>query len=839
MFTRNRQSSIAQSLALFFILLLASVGLYYGWRLFWFLTDDAFIAFRYVSNSILGFGYTWNLPPFRPVEGYTSFLWVVLLDIVWRATGIEPPDSANTISLLFAYGITFLGIAMLLKMRLRSQLHKIRLLLLALVLSGVLTNRTYLTWTSSGLETAMFNFFVTAWVFSCLFVPPSTPRWLGWMTLTAVLIALTRPDGLLFIAATLLLNVLTLFNRIKEGYPQRRYLLSLTPLLITVAHLLWRKYKYGEWLPNTHAAKSVAIWPESGLRYLLSFIIEYTLWFWIAMVLLFLLTRLRNLLWRHPTQQFLAWLRDPTPTRSIIVLTVVGTLVAHFAYYTIIIGGDHFEYRIYSHLILFVFLSSVWLLNALNATAPWALVFLGLLGLCALPIPWTYWTATRDLFSLQEKHGRHVPIASRFPPPLRPYVSLFDSQQSWLIEHYVGESQVRHKVFYEYQTRSYPPRSIGISLLPDNHLVMIADAVGVPGWVLPTTNIIDAHGLNDYVIARNPVDPGRFRKIAHERYPPVNYVECFQPNVKLLTTNKFVIAQRELTADVIVACENREWPPGVDNRRHLYRAINLGIDSVNAPAVDSYIWGVWPSDMLYLYFVPPEQDSTQLNTMLLDAFSGYAGLGCVVIPPVEQLVNRSDYLFSFLSVTGQSDLPELAVPLPWTQVFTERIERQSLPYHLGYTALAGPEAEPQPDQPRVAVWTNQLRLLGYDLPRTSYQPGETIYPTLYYHVGNSLSAGYSIFTHLLGTTHNPTTAGPLWGQDDGDLCHGLYPMERWQSGSIVVGKMAITIPLNAPSGDYKLVVGFYDRQTGERVLLSGEMAGKDGVDLASVRVNIP
>ena len=50
----------------------ALVLLYLGWKLFWFLTDDAYIAFRYVSNAHLGHGYVWNPPPFRPVEGYTS-----------------------------------------------------------------------------------------------------------------------------------------------------------------------------------------------------------------------------------------------------------------------------------------------------------------------------------------------------------------------------------------------------------------------------------------------------------------------------------------------------------------------------------------------------------------------------------------------------------------------------------------------------------------------------------------------------------------------------------------------------------------------------------------------
>ncbi len=45
-----------------------------GWRELWFLTDDAFIAFRYVSNAMEGRGLVWNPAPFAQVEGYTSFL---------------------------------------------------------------------------------------------------------------------------------------------------------------------------------------------------------------------------------------------------------------------------------------------------------------------------------------------------------------------------------------------------------------------------------------------------------------------------------------------------------------------------------------------------------------------------------------------------------------------------------------------------------------------------------------------------------------------------------------------------------------------------------------------
>src|SRR5713226_6094624 len=116
------------------LLLAAGVGLYAGWRVFWFLTDDAYIAFRYVYNSRLGFGYVWNAPPFKPVEGYTSFLWIVLLDIIWRVTGIDPPGSANVVALIFAAGTLLLTSAMVMRVRLTAALARYRLALVALVL---------------------------------------------------------------------------------------------------------------------------------------------------------------------------------------------------------------------------------------------------------------------------------------------------------------------------------------------------------------------------------------------------------------------------------------------------------------------------------------------------------------------------------------------------------------------------------------------------------------------------------------------------------------------------------------------------------------------------------
>ncbi len=45
---------------------------------FWWVTDDAYISFRYARNLALGEGLRFNVWEQPPVEGYSNFLWFVL-----------------------------------------------------------------------------------------------------------------------------------------------------------------------------------------------------------------------------------------------------------------------------------------------------------------------------------------------------------------------------------------------------------------------------------------------------------------------------------------------------------------------------------------------------------------------------------------------------------------------------------------------------------------------------------------------------------------------------------------------------------------------------------------
>ena len=244
--------------------------------------EDAYISMRYARNFGAGHGLTWNIDE-HPVEGYTNFLWVVLLDIVWRISGMEPPDSANYLSLIFSVLSLVLGLLMVFQLSWRKGLKWFRILFVLLAALGVLTNRTFLAWTSSGLETAMFNFFVLLWLYCSFYIVPGTIRWSLAIATAAACSYLTRPDGLLFVTATLLL--LMIYFVINGTHGLTKKLAAGIPLLSVPLHFIWRKNVYGEWLPNSYYAKVVSLWPESGIRYVMSFILEYGILVWIGLFL--------------------------------------------------------------------------------------------------------------------------------------------------------------------------------------------------------------------------------------------------------------------------------------------------------------------------------------------------------------------------------------------------------------------------------------------------------------------------------------------------------------------------------------------------------------------------
>lgn len=802
------QRSTRHYLFLTIIVLLAGLGLYAGWRLFWFITDDAYIAFRYISNSHLGYGYVWNPPPFKPVEGYTSFLWVVLLDMIWRLTGIEPPDSANVVSLIFAGGTLLLTIAMMLRLRLAPALERYRLGFLALVLVGTLTNRTFLAWTSSGLETAMFNFWLTAWVFVAVSLPSGGLGRLSLLAGLAALMEMTRPDGLLFIGATIALIAIDLWNRLRQEKFQASQLVVFAPFLLSAAHVLWRQWMYGAWLPNTYAAKYTGPWPESGVRYLLSFIIEYSLWFWIVLAAWFCLISLRRLDVSQPMAIARRWINE-LPQSALVPVVVVGALAAHFAYYTFIIGGDHFEYRVYSQLVPLLLVSFVWLVNALAMRPAIALSLVVVSIAAGLPIPWTHWALSQQRTTRLESWIMRVPVAPYFPSPIRAYVQVFDNLQAWLIEHGVSVRHQEHKIFSQYQASLAPPRKAGLLLSPEAQAVRVEGTVGVLSWVLPTVAIIDASGLDDSIVAHNPHDPNGPRLMAHDRIPPEGYLECFQPNVTT-PISKFIVAQRTEDLNTLApACQDRTWP--VTRWRPDAPNPNMAL----APTAERVLDNVWTQDPLFAYYVPPDQTPKQSVEALWTAFNqNFHDIGCLVFPPDG---NSDGYEFAFLPPNLRYAPEELRTIFPWAGIVDFERTGEPEPYNIAYAFPASRGTAPTPVTSHVVEWA-PAGLLGFDLSTSKLQPGGLIEMLLYFRTHQAVSTEQWFRLSLV----DPDAPDTILASDQGDPCRGMYPAPLWEANQMIVTKSLLYVPPDLPAGDYALRVSMFDLQSGPDQLLPAQ-----------------
>jgi arabinofuranosyltransferase len=527
-----------------------TAAVYLGWRELWFLTDDAFIAFRYVSNSMLGRGLVWNPAPFVPVEGYTSFLWVVLLRAIWSVTGVEPPEAANWLGLGFGYGTLAFGAALVMRMRLPERAERLRVALLALAMVWTVTNRTFLTWLSSGLEASLFTFAVTYWVWAGM-RRSSPATYVAHLAAASALGTLTRPDGLLFTAAALVMMVFRIATDPQARAEKLwRYAIAASPLALIAAHLAFRYSMYGYWVPNTYFAKYVAPWPEAGWIYFASFVIEYGLWAWALVALacgaLFVTRVARG--------ASFAW-RDPSPW---LCAGTCGALFAHFAYYTWIIGGDHFEYRVYAHLVLPLGIALVWMAARISARAPAVLTIVSLAIACSVPLPWLHWQLGQQAQYAKLKHGLVIPLAPSVPELVRPAVAALDGWQAWLTKRAVCARQQEHKRFSEHMQRLIPPRSVGAKYEWDERPVIAWRSIGVLAWSLPNVAVIDRLGLNDRIVARVAVTGGP-RTMAHDRKPPAGYVDCFRPNVHVYKGKSRVdVREQPLTDDQIRACDSLE-----------------------------------------------------------------------------------------------------------------------------------------------------------------------------------------------------------------------------------------------------------------------------------------
>lgn len=124
---------------------------------------------------------------------------------------------------------------------------------------------------------------------------------------------------------------------------------------------------------------------------------------------------------------------------------------------------------------------------------------------------------------------------------------------------------------------------------------------------------------------------------------------------------------------------------------------------------------------------------------------------------------------------------------------------------------------------------DEIGLLGYDLDNGwEIPPGRRLGLTLYWQAQRSISDDYHVFVQLGNEI--------LWGQSDGvPVCNRL-PTSLWRPGKVVVDRHRIDVNSGTPPGNYRLRIGLYLPETGERLVPKQGNAGGDSVVLTEIEV---
>jgi hypothetical protein len=288
-----------------------------------FLTDDAYISFRYARNLSDGAGLVFN-PGYEAVEGYTNFLWVLLLAGLDRL-GAAPHVAAIPLSLACSAGLWAVTAVCAARWAPPGRGGAA-----AAIATGLLAvTPSVAVWSTGGLETRLFELLIVSGVFRLISEDAALQRGSSrvWplAALWLALATLTRPDGLLIAASVLGAVLAVRWRELARRWP---WTLASAGLYAGVvgAHYGFRRLYYGEWLPNTYYAKvSGQSWWGLGGQYLEAFALEHAIYLWIPLLLAGVAFQLRR-------------------GSPLLPIAFAAACLPH-ALYVASVGGDHFEFR--------------------------------------------------------------------------------------------------------------------------------------------------------------------------------------------------------------------------------------------------------------------------------------------------------------------------------------------------------------------------------------------------------------------------------------------------------------------------------------------------------------
>jgi arabinofuranosyltransferase len=474
--------------------------------------DDSFVSFRYADNLASGNGLVFNIG--ERVEGYTNFLWTVLVAGM-MAMGGEPIVATSAVNMVL--GFVIVALTMRLAYHLDNEVlgagetpgsasvslacgqdgppprtpnpepcfPALVIAPVAAVLLAVSSPFLLYSVRGSGMETALFTALILATLLAL-----AGRAWVVAGLLT-VLTMMTRPDGIILAGCGTLYALLTGGQGRGErgegaggrGERMGRWLITRHLSLVTgiryggvvaalyIPYFLWRWSYYGYLLPNTFYAKVGSTWSqiERGAVYLFDTGNTYVLPYVVIAA---------------GVAGIWAWHKNTHARWPLVGL--IGGMAALFALYVVIVGGDwmpgaRFVVPIVPLLVLLI----AWGEAGLMRRAGWGLSLVLLTTLLAVLVV-------------------RIPRDSRYNPD-----TPFWEENYWI----------------------HANRETGLWLnthTPTDTLIATAVAGAIPFYSKRPT--IDALGLTDEYIAHRPAETLGQGRAGHEKTDP-DYILKRNPHI--------------------------------------------------------------------------------------------------------------------------------------------------------------------------------------------------------------------------------------------------------------------------------------------------------------------
>lgn len=136
---------------------------------------------------------------------------------------------------------------------------------------------------------------------------------------------------------------------------------------------------------------------------------------------------------------------------------------------------------------------------------------------------------------------------------------------------------------------------------------------------------------------------------------------------------------------------------------------------------------------------------------------------------------------------------------------------------------------------------DQVELYGADLVQpdgtarklddVTVAPGESLTLRLNWKALDFIHQDYTVFVHLVGPDGRPIVQG------DSQPMHGFIPTSYWPPHQKMADDHMLTIPADAAPGEYRLLVGWYDLESLQRLpMTQGQKAIGDAYQVATVTV---